>query len=286
MPAIIVDRIGDVLVVQLNGAGPDSLTERTIVAAPWSRFCRPRGHCSEERQPRSRTIEGLQPSRPRLARTACWTDRSTLIENGARFLIDPLEGQKTGWFYDQRDNRAFVAKLAKGGSVLDVYCYGGGFGIACAVAGAASVMLIDRSAPALDAAMASAKLNGVDDRCTPKQQEAFAALSALAEAGEQFDTVIVDPPAFAKSRKDVPNALRAYRKLTRLAATLVAPGSILFAASCSRNITVESFGEEKWLPRSARDAGRTGPHPPPSRRRSRLHPDAPGTARKRLSGNR
>ena len=184
----------------------------------------------------------------------------TLIENGARFLIDPLEGQKTGWFYDQRDSRAFVAALAKGGRVLDVYCYGGGFGIACAVAGAASVMLIDRSAPALDAAMASCETGErhYGDRCTPASSgKPSPALSGAGhEAGERFDTVIVDPPAFAKSRKDVPNALRAYRKLTRLAASLVSPGGILFTASCSHNVTVESFGEE--VARGLADAGRTG----------------------------
>jgi 23S rRNA (cytosine1962-C5)-methyltransferase len=140
--------------------------------------------------------------------------------------------------------------------VLDAYCYGGGFGVACAVAGAKSVLLLDRSVAALEAAMESARLNAVEARCATRQDDVFGALESLAGVGERFETVIVDPPAFAKSRKDVPAALRGYRKLARLAAGLVAPGGILFAASCSYNVEVEPFGEA--VARGLTDAGRTG----------------------------
>src|SRR6185437_1404452 len=126
-----------------------------------------------------------------------------LFENGARFQIDPLEGQKTGWFYDQRDSRAFVAGFCKDATVLDAYCYGGGFGIQAAMAGAKSVILLDLSAGALEAAARSAALNDVDDRCATKKQDVFTALDEMAAAKDVFDVMIVDPPAFAKSRKDL-----------------------------------------------------------------------------------
>jgi len=180
----------------------------------------------------------------------------TLIENGAKFQIDPLEGQKTGWFYDQRDSRAFVARLCGGAKMLDAYCYGGGFGIAAAMAGAASVTLLDRSAGALEAAMRSAALNRVADRCMAKQQEVFTALDEMAAKGERFDVVVIDPPAFAKSRKDIPQAIQGYRKLVRQAAGLVVPNGILFAASCSHNVGVPEFAEA--VARGLQDARRTG----------------------------
>jgi len=251
LPAIIVDRMGDVLVVQLNAAGPDRAAEDIIGAL--SDLLKPRAIVLKNDSP-ARTLEGL-PLETRLAAGAL-DGPVEIVENGARFLATPLDGQKTGWFYDQRDNRAFVAKLASGARVLDAYCYGGGFGVACARAGAASVLLVDRSAAALESATASARLNGLEGSCATRQQEAFAALAALAEAGERFDVVIVDPPAFAKSRKDVPAALRGYRKLARLAAALVSPGGVLFAASCSHNVAVDPFGEA--VARGLADAGRTG----------------------------
>ena len=251
LPAMIVDRMGDVLVVQLNAAGPDRAAA-DIVAALVEVFS-PKAIVLKNDSP-SRTQEGLETGTS-LAYGAL-DGPVELIENGARFLIDPLAGQKTGWFYDQRESRAFVARFAAGARVLDAYCYGGGFGIACARAGASAVTLLDRSATALEAAMGSAALNGVAARCVARQEDVFDALDALAAAQEHFDIVIVDPPAFAKSRKDVPVALRAYRKLARQAAKLVSPGGILFAASCSHNIEVPSFAEA--VARGLADAGRSG----------------------------
>jgi 23S rRNA (cytosine1962-C5)-methyltransferase len=179
-----------------------------------------------------------------------------LVENGARFVVDPLGGQKTGWFYDQRDSRAFVARLSGGARVLDAYCYGGGFGITAALAGASAVTLLDRSEPALRAAMRSAEANGVAARCVAVQKDVFDALDAMRDAQDSFEVVVVDPPAFAKSRKDLPAALRGYRKLARQAATLVSPGGILFAASCSHNAGLADFAEA--VSRGLNDAGRTG----------------------------
>jgi 23S rRNA (cytosine1962-C5)-methyltransferase len=251
LPAVIVDRMGDVLAVQLNAAGPDAMADE-IVGALVDVF-QPKAVVLKNDSP-ARVFEGL-PTGVSLAYGEL-NGSVEIEENGARFLIDPLEGQKTGWFYDQRESRAFVARFAKDARVLDAYCYGGGFGIAGAMAGAASVTFLDSSASALAAAMASAGLNKVAGKCAPLQEEVFAALAGMAKTGTKFDVVIVDPPAFAKSRKDVPVALKGYRKLARMAAELVAPGGILFAASCSHNVGVENFAEQ--VTRGVGDASRTG----------------------------
>ncbi|MDB5397020.1 MAG: SAM-dependent methyltransferase [Rhodospirillales bacterium] len=251
LPAVIVDRMGDVLVVQLNAAGPDLATDDIIRALVET--VNPKAVILKNDSP-TRALEGLATESRLVYGTL--SGPVELTENGARFQIDPLEGQKTGWFYDQRDSRAFVARFASGARILDAYCYGGGFGIASALAGAASVTLLDRSAPALEAALRSARLNGIADRCETKHREVFEALDAMAAAGEQYDVVIIDPPAFAKSRKDIPVAIKGYRKLARQAAGLVSPSGILFAASCSQNVGVLEFADA--VARGLHDAGRQG----------------------------
>lgn len=251
LPALIVDRMDDVLVVQLNAAGPDRATDAILGALV--EVLNPRAIILKNDSP-ARALEGL-PLETRLAYGAL-EGPVRLIENGAQFEVDPLRGQKTGWFYDQRDSRAFVAGLAAGGTVLDAYCYAGGFGIACAKAGARSVTLLDRSAPALEVAAHAAALNGVAERCTTRQQDVFSALQEFLSAGTLFDVVVLDPPAFAKAKKDIPVALRAYRKLAGLGARLVAPGGILFAASCSHHAATAEFAES--VARGLGDAGRDG----------------------------
>jgi 23S rRNA (cytosine1962-C5)-methyltransferase len=251
IPATVIDRMGDVFVVQLNAAGPERAAD-DILAAVIEAFS-PKAIVLKNDSP-ARTLEGLA-TEIRLAHGAL-DGPVTLVENGAKFQIDPLEGQKTGWFYDQRDSRAFVARFCKDAKMLDAYCYGGGFGIAAAMGGATSVTLLDRSAGALAAASRSAALNGVRDRCATRQQDVFTALDEMADAKERFDVVVIDPPAFAKSRKDLPQAIQGYRKLVRQAARLVAPNGILFAASCSHNVGVPEFSEA--VARGLADAGRTG----------------------------
>jgi 23S rRNA (cytosine1962-C5)-methyltransferase len=177
-------------------------------------------------------------------------------ENGAVFAADVLAGQKTGWFFDQRDNRAFIGGLAHGARVIDLYAYSGGFAIAAARGGAASVTGIDRSEGALALAARAAEQNGVGEICDFRRAEVFAEAAALAAAGERFEVVIADPPAFARSRRDVPAALRGYRKLARLAAGLAAPGGIVFLASCSHNVAAGDFAEAAR--RGLADAGRAG----------------------------
>jgi 23S rRNA (cytosine1962-C5)-methyltransferase len=251
LPGIVADRFGDVLVCQLNTAGMARLEEAWL------------GACAKVLAPRAivlrndssaRTLEGLETE----VRVAAGTldGPVEIVENGVRFRVDPLGGQKTGWFYDQRDNRRFMAGLTSGGRVLDLYCFGGGFAIAAALAGAASVLAVDRSEAALELAAASAQANGVGETCRFARGEAFAELERMATERERFDVVIADPPAFVKSKKDLGPGLRGYRKLARLAAGAVAPGGILFIASCSHNVEPEAFAEE--VRRGLIDAGRGG----------------------------
>jgi len=189
-----------------------------------------------------RTLEGLEESvAPLLGEGGA----ARVEEGGLGFSVDLLGGQKTGWFYDQRENRDRVARLAPGATVLDAFCHTGGFGLRCAAAGAAQVTLLDRSAHALDLALRTAAENGLAERVEARRAEALEELERMAgdPAGPRFDIVVADPPAFAKSRKDQGAALRGYGKLARLAATLVAPGGFLFLASCSHHIAPGDFAD-------------------------------------------
>jgi 23S rRNA (cytosine1962-C5)-methyltransferase len=250
LPGLVIDRFGAVLALQANAAGMDRLTPVIIEAL--------RGLLSPEaivlrNDSPARTQEGL----PLATALALGTVAGTVPveENGALFQADVLAGQKTGWFFDQRDNRAFIAALAGSARVLDLYCHSGGFGVAAAYRGAAAVLGIDSSAPALALAAAAAQQNGVAERCVFRRGDVFGEAAALATAGERFDIVIADPPAFAPSKRAVPAALRGYRKLTRLAAQLTAPSGFLFLASCSHNVGVAEFGEA--VRHGLTDAGRT-----------------------------
>ena len=251
LPGTIIDRFGPAVVAQINTAGmerllPDLLAALDEVLNPEVVLLRNEGA--------ARTLEGLD-SYTRYAKGGL-DGPVELTENGVRFLADLRDGQKTGWFFDQRANRAFVARLAEGARVLDVYSYTGGFAVQAAVAGAAEVTAVDRSQAALDLAARSAALNGVAERCRFRRAEAFDELQRLGEAGSRFDVVIADPPAFVKSRKDLNQGARAYRKLARLTAGLVRPGGFLFLASCSHNMEPGLFAEQ--VRRGLHDAGREG----------------------------
>ncbi len=251
LPGAVIDRYGDVLVTQLNTAGMERLEAEWLAALQM--VLAPRAVVLRNDSP-ARRLEGLGGE----VRVALGTIEGPieLTENGVRFHADTIGGQKTGWFYDQRDNRRFMATLAAGARVLDVYCFGGGFGVQAATAGAKLVVGVDRSEPALALATAAAELNGVAERCHFRRGEAFAELGRMLDAGERFDVVIADPPAFVKSRKDLGPGLRGYRKLARLAAGTVAHGGYLFLASCSHNVTREAF--EEAVRRGLDDAEREG----------------------------
>jgi 23S rRNA (cytosine1962-C5)-methyltransferase len=250
LPGLVVDRFAAVLAVQFNAAGMVRLEPLVLTAL--DTLLAPEAIVLRNDSP-ARAIEGLIPE-TRMAKGML--DQPVVVdENGGMFLADPVAGQKTGWFFDQRDNRRFVGALARGARVLDLYCFTGGFAVQAARNGAASVLGIDQSEPALSLAAQAAARNGVGGACTFQRGEAFAEAARLAAAGERFDIVIADPPAFAKSRSDVPAALRGYRKLTRLAASVTSTGGLLFLACCSHNVGEPEFAEA--VRRGLADAGRS-----------------------------
>jgi 23S rRNA (cytosine1962-C5)-methyltransferase len=251
LPGLVVDRFGPILVVQSNSAGIARL--EPLVLDTLGELLIPEAIILRNDSP-ARALEGL-PSETRLAKGTL-EGLVTVHENCAVFRVDPLAGQKTGWFFDQRDNRRFIAALSRNARVLDLYCFNGGFAVQAARTGATMVLGVDRSEPALALAAEAAALNGVGETCTFRRAEAFGEAARLAAAGERFDVVIADPPAFAKSRKEVPAALRGYRKLARLAAAVTATGGILFLASCSHNVGEAEFVEA--VRRGLSDAGRSG----------------------------
>jgi 23S rRNA (cytosine1962-C5)-methyltransferase len=251
LPGLVVDRFGAVLVMQSNAAGMARLEPAVLEAL--GELLSPDAIVLRNDSP-ARGLEGLA-SETRVARGSL--DGPVIVhENGAVFRADLLAGQKTGWFFDQRDNRRFIAKLARDARVLDLYCYAGGFAVQAARGGATAVLGIDRSEPALALAIEAAELNGVGRTCSFRRGEAFAEAAGFATQDERFDIVIADPPAFAKSRREVPAALRGYRKLARLAASVTAGGGILFIASCSFHVGAGDFAEA--VRRGLADAGRGG----------------------------
>jgi 23S rRNA (cytosine1962-C5)-methyltransferase len=236
LPGLTIDRFGDTLVVQITTAGMENLL--TPLAMALESVLAPVNIILRNDAP-ARSLEGLELY---VRAEKGVMGRIAVEENGARYFADLGQGQKTGWYYDQRDNRAFIAGIAKGKSVLDAYSYTGGFGILAARAGASEVMCLDSSAPALALAEDSAAANQVSIRAV--KADVFEELERLAAQKEVFDIVVADPPPFVKSKKDLEPGAKAYRKLARLAAQITAPGGILLLASCSHNIPADRFATE------------------------------------------
>jgi 23S rRNA (cytosine1962-C5)-methyltransferase len=251
IPGCVIDRFGDVVVVEPNAAGADRLIDE--LAGALDRLLKPRTVVISGDSP-ARGLEGLAPTH-RIAKGTL-DGAIELQEHGARFLADLAEGQKTGWFYDQRDNRLLAAGFAKDADVLDLYAYSGGFGVQAARHGAKSVLSVDRSEAALTLARHAAALNDAGDRLSTETAEAFEFLEQAGAAHRTFDLVIADPPAFVKSKKDFHQGGRAYRKLARLCAARVRTGGFLFLASCSHHMPAEEFRAQ--VARGLHEAGRSG----------------------------
>jgi len=238
LPGLIIDRFGEVCVVQITTAGMERLRDSVLDAletaiAPAIVILRNDvpARALEGLESYVRTVKGDAPK------------RISVEENGLTYFADPQAGQKSGWYYDQRENRLFMASL-RAARVLDAYCYSGGFAVLAAAKGAGTVLGLDSSEPALTLAAEAAAANGVASICRFVRCDVFEELERLAGEGERFDMVICDPPPFAPSRKDLEVAARAYRKLARLAAALATPGGFLMLASCSYNISAERFAGE------------------------------------------
>ncbi|SMX32021.1 RSP_2647 family RNA methyltransferase [Octadecabacter ascidiaceicola] len=249
LPGIIIDRFGDLAVIQPNAAYAEVMIE-VIVAA----LVAVTGVSTVVKNGtgRARSLEGLDEEMVVVHGTA--PDGPVPVQmNGATYMADIMGGQKTGLFFDQRPNHAFAAGLAKGGKVLDVFSHVGGFSLAALANGAASAVAVDGSAPALELAQKGAEAAGVSDKFTTRQGDAFDVLEALGAEGETFDVVICDPPAFAPSKQTAEKGLRAYERVARLAAPLVKEGGYLVLCSCSHAADLKRFRDA-----SARGIGRGG----------------------------
>jgi 23S rRNA (cytosine1962-C5)-methyltransferase len=250
LPGLVVDRFGDTIVIQTSTSGMDLMIDTIVLAlksliSPKNIVLNNEGGFRklEQLDTFSKTLQG-DISGPLEVR-----------ENGLTFYADPLNGQKTGWFFDQRCNREFVANLAKDRSVVDLFSYAGGFGVTAASKGATSVLMIDRSEASLYLARKAAEANNVSEVCQFSTTEVFGALALFQEGKRRFGLVIADPPAFIKTKKDVGAGIKGYKKLARMSATAVEPLGFLMIASCSHNMHEDRFIEE--VARGIGEAGRS-----------------------------
>lgn len=238
LSGLIVDRYGEYLAVQVTALAMavrlDTLCDalESLVA--------PRGILLRGAERGLAKLEGLALV-DRVVRGAAPVGPIFVHEHGLKFGVDLAEGQKTGFYIDQRDNRQAAARYARGRRVLDMFCYSGGFAVSCAVSGGArSVLAVDTSVKAAALARANAELNGAAN-VTVEAVDAFEKLDALTAAGERFGMVILDPPKFARSRSTVDDALRAYHRINRVAVGLLEPGGILVTCSCSGSVSRDDF---------------------------------------------
>ncbi|EKE45121.1 hypothetical protein OCGS_0816 [Oceaniovalibus guishaninsula JLT2003] len=248
LPGVVVDRFGDALAVQPNAAWADNMLETLVDAL---QAVTGAGVFVKNAGGRTRALEGLD-------------DRSDVIRgsvggpvavpmNGAVYLADLTGGQKTGLFFDQRENHAFAARLARGQKVLDVFSHVGGFALAMLAGGAENALAVDASAPALALASEGAERSGTGTRFGTRQGDAFAVMEGLAREGARFGVVVCDPPAFAPAKPAREAGLRAYERVARMAAGLVADGGYLCLCSCSHAVDMTAFRDA-----SARGIGRAG----------------------------
>jgi len=249
LPGVVIDRFGDVAVVQPNAAWADVLIDALCAALKTVTGV---STIVLNGTGRARGLEGLDELTEVLAGDTP-TDPVPVPMNGAIYMADVMGGQKTGLFFDQRPNHAMAARLSKGGRVLDMFAHVGGFGLAALAGGAASALAVDGSQPALELAARGAAQMGVSDRFSTRKGDAFDVLAALGEEGETFDVVVCDPPAFAPAKPSLEAGLRAYERVARLAAPLVADGGYLVLCSCSHAADLTRFRNA-----SSRGIGRGG----------------------------
>lgn len=237
LPGLIVDRFGDICVVQPNAAWLESRLDLLASALSDVTGC---STILKNAGGRARGLEGLDDISLALRGTSP-TAPIPVHMNGATYLADLTGGQKTGLFYDQRDNHAFAARLSRDARVLDVFSHVGGFGLAALAGGAAHALAVDGSAAALALAEEGAAAIGVSERFETRLGDAFEVLAALKDEGVRFEVVICDPPAFAPSKPALEAGLRAYERVARLAAPLVADGGYLGLCSCSHAADLARF---------------------------------------------
>ena len=236
LSGLVIDRFGEYLVVQLNTAGMDALRDDLIAALKV--VLKPKAILVRNDSP-LRELEGLDTSVE--VAFGDWPEMLHVEENGVTFTVDATSGQKTGWFYDHRENRRELVRWVKGKRVLDLFSYVGGWGLQCMAAGAESLAAVDASSAALDQLQKNAESLGFADSLTCYEGNAFQALENLLEQGQKFDVIISDPPAFIKRKKDLNKGSAAYKKLTSLAMRLLEPNGLLMAASCSMHLPEDTL---------------------------------------------
>jgi len=238
LSGLIVDRYGDWISVQMTSLAMSRHLE--MICDTLESLLSPRGILLRGAERGLAKLEGLHLS-DRLMRGTAPTGPIFVMEHGLKFGVDITEGQKTGFYLDQRANRQAAAGYARDRRVLDMFCYSGGFALACAVTGGArSVLAVDSSAKATGLAKANAELNGATSVAV-ETADAFEKLDALKASNERFGMVILDPPKFARSRASLDDATRAYHRINRLAVDLLEPGGILVTNSCSGAMSREDF---------------------------------------------
>jgi 23S rRNA (cytosine1962-C5)-methyltransferase len=236
LPGLIVDRYNDLLSLQAVSFGMDA--RLGLICEALREIFHPAAIIERDDSP-LRALEGLEEREGFLHGSTATT---TIEEHGLRYQVDLLKGQKTGFFLDQRENRKIAGLLSSGAEVLDCFSNDGGFALNAARGGAHTVLGLEISADAVSRARANAELNALSN-CSFEQSDVFPRLRSLHQEGRSFDVIILDPPSFTRSRKNVTAARQGYRELHRAALRVLRPGGFLLAASCSHHITGEAFLE-------------------------------------------
>lgn len=243
LPGIVVDKFSDVLVVESLALGIDRW-KLTIVEALKKVLAEDgitiRG-VYERSDARVRLQEGMERSKGFIGEP--FDTKVEIVENGVKYMVDVEDGQKTGFFLDQKNNRASIHRFCRGKRVLDCFTHTGSFALNAGIAGAASVLGVDASQLAVDQATENAKLNHLEDRVRFQCADVFALLPKLEAEGEKFDVVILDPPAFTKSRSSVKNAVKGYREINLRGLKLVQDGGFLVTCSCSHFMEPDLFAK-------------------------------------------
>jgi 23S rRNA (cytosine1962-C5)-methyltransferase len=248
LPGLVIDRYGDVLVVQITTAGMESIRE--LLLEVLNRVLAPTGILLRNDTP-VRALEGLSQEPEVIGDVP---ETVSLEEGGVLFEVPLAAGQKTGWFYDQRSNRTAMHKYVRNKRVLDVFSYIGAWGLQAAAAGASEVCCVDASAAAQSFMERNAAANGLQDRVRSETGDAFDVLKAMQASEQRFDVVIVDPPAFIKRRKEIKTGEQGYARLNRLALQVLAPDGILISCSCSMHLPAERL--QNIVYQEARKQGR------------------------------
>jgi 23S rRNA (cytosine1962-C5)-methyltransferase len=235
LPGLVIDRYADTCVVQCTTAGMEAVREQVLEAL--DKVLRPAGILLRA-DSSIRKLEGLDSYQQVIGNVP---EELTVKEHGLSFAVSLREGQKTGWFYDQRLNRARLRNYVRGKRVLDVFSYAGAWGLQAAAAGAAEVLCVDASGAAVERIHGNARANGLSDRVTSVEGDAFEVLAQLRLNQEKFDVVVLDPPAFIKRKKDARAGEQAYHRLNQLAMQVLKKDAILVSASCSHHLPESSL---------------------------------------------